>query len=138
LNIHPTYVRDAIDIDCFPYQIPLGMMLPVRADGLIAGNCKTVGGTRVTNGSLRHHPIDWVIGEAAGGLAAHAVRGKVPPRAIRADAGKLRELQESLCDRGLSLRWPDFTGLPRTHAMAASWSELNFAAHGPRTPKEKA
>jgi hypothetical protein len=138
LNIHPTNVRDAMDIDCFPYQLPLGMMLPVRADGLIAGNCKTVGGTRVTNGSLRHHPIDWVIGEAAGALAAHAIREGVPPRAIRSDANKLRALQQNLSDMGMCLRWPDFTGLKRTHAMAASWSELHFAAHGPRAKKDAA
>lgn len=138
LNIHPTAKRDASDIDCFPYQLPLGMLLPVRAEGLVAGNCKTVGGTRVTNGSLRHHPIDWVIGEAAGALAAHAIRHQVPPRAVRADKNKLRELQRSLSDLGVSLRWPDFAGLQRTHAMAASWSELNYMAHGPRIAKENA
>jgi hypothetical protein len=132
LNIHPTVARDAIDIDCFPYQISLGMLLPQRADGLVAGNCKTVGSTRVTCGSLRHHPIDWVVGEAAGATAAHAVKHSVPPRAIRADPGRLRELQHSLCDLGAALRWPDFTGLKRTHAMAASFQELYWRAHGPR------
>ena len=136
LNIHPTYVRHAIDIDCFPYQIPLGALIPQRAEQLIAGNCKTVGGTRVTIGSLRHHPIDWVIGEAAGGLAAHAVRGAVPPRAVRSQPERLQALQQDLMDRGMALRWPEFGGLPHTHAMGRSWSTLYRHAHGPITNLE--
>ncbi len=131
LNVHPTRVRDAIDIDCFPYQIPLGILLPVRVENLIAGCCKTVGGTRMTTASLRHHPIDWVIGEAAGALAAHAVRAHLPPRAIRSDPERLIGLQRALCELGVTLRWPEFNTLSATHAMARSWSELSFKTLGP-------
>jgi len=131
LNIHPTLRRDAIDIDCFPYQLPLGALLPQRVERFIAGCCKTIGTTRVTNGSVRHHPIDWVIGEAAGAMAAHAVKDSLVPRAIRHSPERLEALQRTLSQRGVMLRWPEFEHLKATHAMARSPAELTWLAHGP-------
>lgn len=132
LNIHPTRTRDAVDIDCFPYQIPLGALLPQRAENFIASCCKTIGTTRVTNGSVRHHPIDWVIGEAAGALAAQAIAAKRPPRAIRNEPERLEALQRTLVGLGVMLRWPEFDNLRATHAMAKSPAELTYGVHGPR------
>lgn len=131
LNIHPTSTRDAIDVDCFPYQIPLGALLPRRTEGFIAGSCKVIGTTRVTNGSVRHHPIDWVIGEASGALAALAASEQAPPRAFRASAKRLEQLQRTLSGLGVMLRWPEFTHLQATHAMARSQADLTYRVHGP-------
>jgi len=136
LNIHPTATRDAIDVDCFPYQIPLGCLLPRRAENFIAGSCKVVGTTRVTNGSVRHHPIDWVIGEASGTLAALAVAAGEPPRAFRQAPARLEELQRTLSGLGVMLRWPEFTNLQATHAMAKSQAELTYRVHGPSATRD--
>lgn len=133
LNVHPTATRDAIDVDCFPYQLPLGMLLPQRAENFIAGSCKVVGSTRVTNGSVRHHPIDWVIGEASGALAALAAGEALPPRAFRATPERLEQLQRTLSQLGVMLRWPEFANLQATHAMAKSQAELTYRVHGPRS-----
>src|SRR3712207_8972640 len=53
-----------------PFQVPLGAMIPVRVNNLIAG-CKNIGTTHVTNGCYRLHPVEWTIGEAAGRSEEH-------------------------------------------------------------------
>jgi hypothetical protein len=131
LNIHPTRTRDSIDVDCFPYQLPLGALLPRRVDNFIPACCKLIGTTRVTNSSVRHHPMDWVLGEAAGALAAQALKEQVAPRAVRGDAARLETLQRTLASLGVMLRWPEFSDMQATHAMAKTPGELTYRVHGP-------
>ncbi len=52
----------------YPFQIPLGALLPVRVDNLLPA-CKNLGTTRITSGAYRVHPVERSIGEAAGALA---------------------------------------------------------------------
>jgi hypothetical protein len=64
-----------------PFQIPLGALLPVRIENLIAGG-KNLGTTHITNGCYRLHPVEWNIGEgrrSAGGVRACGI-GRRPPR----------------------------------------------------------
>uniref|UniRef100_UPI0013DD3612 FAD-dependent oxidoreductase n=1 Tax=Stenotrophomonas maltophilia TaxID=40324 RepID=UPI0013DD3612 len=75
-----------------PFEIPLGALLPVRVENLLPA-CKNLGTTRITSGAYRVHVVEWSIGEAVGTLAAYAVKHGVPPRAVRADAGRLAGLQ---------------------------------------------
>ncbi|MFO1159485.1 MAG: FAD-dependent oxidoreductase [Reyranellaceae bacterium] len=116
IDLHPSTsrTRDTVDIDSYPFEIPLGALLPVRVDNLLPA-CKNLGTTRITSGAYRVHPVEWSIGEAAGTLAAFALKNRVPPRAVRADAERLAALQDLLIDNGVPIRWPAFGALtPRT------------------------
>ncbi|MCP3798396.1 FAD-dependent oxidoreductase [Allokutzneria sp. A3M-2-11 16] len=106
IDLHPsTGGQGYVDIPSYPFQIPLGALIPVRVDNLIAGG-KCLGVTHITNGCYRLHPVEWNVGEAAGLLAAHAVARGVPPRAIRARTDLLGEFQDHLQALGIELEWP--------------------------------
>jgi hypothetical protein len=113
IDLHPsTAGRTYVDIESYPFQIPLGALLPVRIDNLLPAG-KNIGTTHITNGCYRLHPVEWSIGEAVGALAAFAQARRMPPRAVRADEGLLADYQRLLVDTlGISLRWPEEV---RTH-----------------------
>jgi hypothetical protein len=111
IDLHPsTRGRNTVDIDSFPFQIPLGALLPVRVDNLLPA-CKNLGTTRITNGAYRVHPVEWSIGEAAGSLAAFALERGEPPRAVRAQLPLLQDFQRMLAQQGVLLEWPRFGAL---------------------------
>lgn len=115
IDLHPsTRGRNTVDIDSFPFQIPLGALLPVRVDNLLPA-CKNLGTTRITNGAYREHATEWSIGEASGTLAAFALERRLPPRAVRADPVLLTDLQRLLEGQGVLLAWPAFGALTPTH-----------------------
>ena len=114
IDLHPsTRGRNTVDIDSFPFQIPLGALLPVRIDNLLPA-CKNLGTTRITNGAYREHATEWSIGEAAGSLAAFSLARHLPPRAVRSDMSLLREFQRTLEQQGVLLAWPSFGPLTPT------------------------
>ena len=86
-----------------PFQIPLGALLPVRIENLIAGG-KNLGTTHITNGCYRLHPVEWNIGEAAGALAAFALDARMSPAAVREHS--LARFQRRLRDEGVPIEWP--------------------------------
>jgi hypothetical protein len=55
--------------------------------------------------------VEWNIGEAAGALAAHAIKTKQSPRAMRRNKKLLEDFQSSLREQGFELEWP------RIHAV---------------------
>lgn len=58
IDLHPgARGRNTVDIDSFPFQIPLGALLPVRVDNLLPA-CKNIGTTRITNGAYRKHATE--------------------------------------------------------------------------------
>jgi hypothetical protein len=117
IDLHPsTRGRNTVDIDSFPFQIPLGALLPVRVDNLLPA-CKNLGTTRITNGAYREHATEWSIGEASGTLAAFALSRRQPPRAVRADAGLLADFQRTLESQGVLLAWPSFGALTPTQRV---------------------
>jgi hypothetical protein len=106
IDLHPTSGGDNyIDFQTRPFQIPLGALLPVRLNNLLPA-CKNIGTTHVTNGCYRLHPVEWNIGEAAGLLAAFALRKKTHPRAVRANAEMLSEFQNWIQSQGVETEWP--------------------------------
>lgn len=116
IDLHPSTVgdRDTVDIDCFPFQIPIGALLPVRMENLLPA-CKNLGTTRITSGAARVHPVEWSIGEASGALAAFSMARSVPPRAVRARPDLLEEFQAVLAGLGAPVAWPTYAALtPRT------------------------
>ena len=112
IDLHPSTsrVRDTVDIDSYPFEIPLGALLPVRVENLLPA-CKNLGTTRVTSGAYRVHAVEWSIGEASGALAAFALSHRLPPRAVRARRDRLAALQSLLEDLGAPIRWPLYGAL---------------------------
>jgi hypothetical protein len=106
IDLHPTTAGDNyIDFQTRPFQIPLGALLPVRINNLLPA-CKNIGTTHVTNGCYRLHPVEWNIGEAAGLLAAFALRKNTVPRAVRANTKLLEEFQDWIRAQGVETHWP--------------------------------
>lgn len=110
IDLHPsTGLRTYVDISSFPFQIPLGSLIPRRVTNLLAAN-KNIGSTHITNGCYRLHPVEWNIGEAAGALAAWSLTQDETPTAIRNSEPALRDFQQMLMKRlGFELDWPHVT-----------------------------
>jgi len=117
------------------YNIPLGTLIPAGIDGLIAAE-KNISVSNVVNGTTRLQPVVLLIGQAAGTLAATAVKEKknaaqVPVRTIQSqllmsgamlmpfiDAGihhpQFREIQKIgatgiLTGKGIPFQWANQT-----------------------------
>ena len=70
IDLHPsTAGRTYVDIEAYPFQVPLGALIPVRVENLLPAD-KNIGTTHITNGCYRLHPVEWGIGEAVGALVA--------------------------------------------------------------------
>jgi hypothetical protein len=107
IDLHPTTrQRTYVDISSWPFQIPLGALIPVRMENLLPA-AKNIGVTHITNGCYRMHPVEWNIGEAAGALAAYCLMKGVTPRQVRNTPMHLLEFQKVLEKLGVVLAWPD-------------------------------
>lgn len=106
IDLHPsTSGRHYLHFSPFPFQIPLGSLIPVRVNNLLAGS-KNIGTTHITNGCYRLHPVEWNIGESAGALAAFCLEKGVQPREVRNNQQLLEEFQQVLVQQGIELSWP--------------------------------
>jgi len=111
IDLHPRVGGEGyLDLGCWPFQIPLGSLLPVRVENLLPGG-KNLGTTHITNGAFRVHPVEWGVGEAAGLLAAFCIERRVPPRGVRARRSLLEEFQALLLRQGVELSWPKLSPL---------------------------
>jgi hypothetical protein len=108
IDLHPTTrERTYVDISSWPFQIPLGAMIPIRMENLLPA-AKNIGVTHITNGCYRMHPVEWNVGEAAGALAAYCLNHGLTPRHVRNTAARLADFQGLLSGRlGVVLAWPD-------------------------------
>jgi len=107
IDLHPTTEGDNyIDFPALPFELPLGALIPVRINNLIAGS-KNIGSTHVTNGCYRLHPVEWNIGEVAGNLAANCIKENRYPKGIRNDPKKLNDFQKLLINNGVENRWAE-------------------------------
>lgn len=105
IDLHPsTTLRNYIDIECLPFQIPLGSLIPVRMENLLPA-CKNIGTTHITNGCYRLHPVEWNIGESAGALASYCVETRHSPRSVSHTPALLNDFQALLTRLGIELRW---------------------------------
>lgn len=108
IDLHPTTrLRTYVDISSWPFQIPLGALIPIRMENLLPA-AKNLGVTHLTNGCYRLHPVEWNIGEAAGALAGYCLTHGLMPRQVRNTPAHLADFQRLLGGRlGLVLAWPD-------------------------------
>lgn len=103
IDLHPsTRGRNSIDLGSYPFQIPLGALVPTHTENLIAA-CKNIGTTHITNGCYRLHPVEWNIGEAAANLAHWALQHSTTVQ--DAYASGLTEIQNALQSQGVPLMW---------------------------------
>jgi hypothetical protein len=110
IDLHPSTSGDNyIDIESFPFEIPLGALLPVRIANILPA-CKNIGTTHITNGCYRLHPVEWNIGESAGYLAAWCVKTGSRPHQVRESPRLLAEFQALIQAQGIEIRWPEAVG----------------------------
>jgi hypothetical protein len=106
IDLHPSVGGAGyLDLGCWPFQIPLGAMIPVRVENVLPGG-KNLGVTHVTNGAFRVHAVEWGVGETAGIVGAFCLERKVTPRSVRNTPSLLEELQAVLRRQGVELSWP--------------------------------
>lgn len=108
IDLHPsTGQRNYVDVANWPFQIPLGALIPIRMENLLPAG-KNIGSTHITNGCYRLHPVEWNIGEVSGALVAHCLTTGLQPRQVRNDPALLVDFQSLLASRfGIDLEWPE-------------------------------
>jgi hypothetical protein len=74
------------------FSVPLGALIPEAVDGLVVAD-KAISVSNVANGTTRLQPVVLLTGQAAGALAALAVRQGREPRAV-----SVRDVQRSLLE----------------------------------------
>ncbi|WP_176084641.1 FAD-dependent oxidoreductase [Martelella sp. HB161492] len=107
IDLHPsTAPRNYVDIANWPFQIPLGSLIPTRVENLLPA-CKNIGTTHLTNGCYRLHPVEWNIGESVGALAAFCLDRAVSPRGIHETKALRSAFQTLLTETfDVPLAWP--------------------------------
>ncbi|TKC65733.1 FAD-dependent oxidoreductase [Pedobacter hiemivivus] len=83
---------DFINIKVPAYNIPLGSLIPKNADGIIVAE-KSVSVTNIVAGASRLQPVVLTIGQAAGALAAVAIKNNLQPAQVN-----IREVQAALLE----------------------------------------
>ncbi len=107
MDLHPAVGNSKSMFEpTLPFQIPLGALIPIKTQNLIAAN-KNIGTTHLSNGSYRLHPVEWNIGESAGALAAMCCEAGVTPGAVRESPALFAKLQDRLRERGVPLSWEE-------------------------------
>lgn len=101
-----------------PFQIPIETLIPAKVDGLLAAE-KNISESRVGNAVTRLQPESMAIGQAAGALAALAVRQDIPPRKVNPET-----VQRTLLNFNVTLAKQEFSDLPRN---VDQWRAAEFA-----------
>ena len=100
------------------FQIPMMALVPEKIDGLLAAE-KNISTSRLVNGAVRLHPVTFHTGQAAGTLAAIAVRQGKEPRNVNA-----LFVQSTLLENGCSISLHTFKDI---FPVSAHWKEINIA-----------
>lgn len=108
-------------IDFYPipsYNVPLGSLIPQNNDGLIVAE-KSISVSNVVNGSTRLQPVVLQLGQAAGTLAALAIRAKttaakVPVRTVQTQLLASKVMLMPYIDAGI--HHPQFNSIQRIGA----------------------
>jgi hypothetical protein len=83
---------DFINIKVPAYNIPLGALVPKNTDGIIVAE-KSISVTNIVAGASRLQPVVLTIGQAAGALAAIAIKNNQQPAQVN-----IREVQMALLE----------------------------------------
>ena len=93
---------NGLNLHAYPFQIPMGAVLPVRMQNLLAAG-KNLGATHISNGCTRLHPVEWNVGESVGLLAAFCLRQGHVPAQVRTTPALLAEFQGLLNRQGVEI-----------------------------------
>jgi hypothetical protein len=105
LDIHPTCVSGhGTNAAVQPFEIPLGAFLPVDVDNVIPA-CKNLSVTHLVNACARVHPVEWLVGEVAGLLAAR-ICGHGGQRGLPDSASQVNQFRQTLQAAGIPVAWP--------------------------------
>lgn len=106
MDIHPTCVSGmGSNAVVRPFELPLGIFIPADVDNLLPA-CKNIGVTHLVNAATRVHPIEWLIGEVAGLLAAHSLVTGAAPAGIYESAALTTQFQSFVQEQGVPVHWP--------------------------------
>lgn len=109
-------------------MFPLRGLVPIERDGLL-GCGKNIGVSSVVQSALRLHGQMMLVGQASATVAWICLRDGVEPRAVAADAKRVREIQRTLV-RGVAgpgvLIWP-YHDLPHDHPAFEAANLLTVA-----------
>jgi hypothetical protein len=127
IDLHPSTAGiNYVNLEVYPFQIPLGALIPQRMRNLLPAN-KNIGTTHLTNGCYRLHPVEWSIGEAAGALAAQCLSNNTEPHAVADSPQQTEDLQRVLIGTlGVPVKWPDDIARTRP-SQAANPTPLHAA-----------
>ncbi|MFB4271487.1 FAD-dependent oxidoreductase [Nonomuraea sp. GTA35] len=108
IDLHPSTAGiNYVNLEVYPFQLPLGALVPVRMRNLLPAN-KNIGTTHITNGSYRLHPVEWSIGEAVGALSALCLSRGTEPHAVADSTPLTEDLQRLLTGTlGVPVAWPE-------------------------------
>ncbi|WP_207535363.1 FAD-dependent oxidoreductase [Desertivirga arenae] len=81
---------DFVKIKVPSYNVPLGSLIPESTEGLIVAE-KSISVSNIVNGATRLQPVVLTIGQAAGALAATAIKDNVQPAQVH-----IRHVQQAL------------------------------------------
>jgi hypothetical protein len=101
------------------FQVPWEAMIPQTVDGFLVAE-KNIGVSRLVNGATRLQPITIATGQAAGAIAALAVRDGIEPRYVAPLA-----VQLALVDAGAGISVYPYIDVPRTHEH---WADIQIAS----------
>lgn len=74
-------IRDPFNVSGGAFQIPFEVFVPEKVDGLLAAE-KNLSVSRLVEGAIREQPVTMMTGQAAGAIAAIAVKKRVQPRSL--------------------------------------------------------
>ena len=97
-----------------PFQVPMKILIPESVDNFLAAE-KNLSMSRLVSSALRLQPITMMTGQAAGALAAVAIKNNIQPRDVHA-----LHVQKKLAEAGVVLSLCNYSDVPREHK--------NFAA----------
>lgn len=110
------------------FQLPFEIFIPEKADGLVVAE-KNLSVSRMVNGAVRLHPITMHSGQAAGAIAAVAVKNKIQPREVNPF-----EVQQILWDGGVRLSMGVYDDVPidSPYWKGVQWATLYSEMDGIR------
>jgi hypothetical protein len=112
-----------------PFQIPLGCLIPKDIEGMLVAE-KSISVTHIVNGCTRLQPVTMLIGQAAGALAALAIRKRISAAAVN-----VQDVQNELLLAGCQLfpykdHWnthPDFIPVQQAALLGIYFDESDHA-----------
>lgn len=101
-----------------PFQVPFECFIPETIDGLLAAE-KNISVSRLVNGATRLQPITMLTGQAAGAIAAIAVKKNIQPRSLDPIL-----VQFELVNAGSHLSLTECSDVPRDNVL---WPFIQLA-----------